>query len=58
MWELSDDNKVFTMLNSASEHDDMTSSVSISSDKSRLLSASYDHTYDHCFTIQYKFGCS
>lgn len=44
VWELSEDNKVFTMRNSACEHDNMTSSVSVSCDKSKLYSASYDNS--------------
>lgn len=34
---------MFSMLSSACEHDDMTASVSINSDVSHYLSASYDH---------------
>ncbi|KAL8575588.1 hypothetical protein ACOMHN_059652 [Nucella lapillus] len=43
LWELQDEDRVFGMLSSACEHDNMTSSVSVSSDQSRFLSASYDH---------------
>ncbi|XP_076466393.1 methylosome protein WDR77-like [Babylonia areolata] len=43
LWELQDEDKVFSMLSSACEHDNMTSSVSVSCDLSRFLSASYDH---------------
>ena len=44
LWELQDENKVFGMLSSACEHDDMTSSVSVNSDSTQFLSASYDYT--------------
>lgn len=44
VWELSEDSKVFTMLSSACDHDDMTSSVTVSCDKAKLFSASYDHS--------------
>ena len=40
VWELQ--GEMFNMLSSACEHDDMTSAVSVSSDASQMVSASYD----------------
>jgi len=44
LWELQDENKMFTLKSSACEHDHMTSSVSVSSDGSQFVSGSYDHS--------------
>ncbi|KAK7107597.1 hypothetical protein V1264_015495 [Littorina saxatilis] len=44
LWELQDENKLFGMISSANEHDNMVSSVSVNSDASQFVTASYDHT--------------
>ena len=57
LWALEDEKTSFSLVSSALEHDDMTSSVSTNSDKSNFLSASYDHT---CVNIDFfiNLGCS
>ncbi|XP_025099287.1 methylosome protein 50-like isoform X3 [Pomacea canaliculata] len=42
IWELQDDNKTFSMVHSACEHDDIVSSVSVNANGNRFVSASHD----------------
>ncbi|KAK3098735.1 hypothetical protein FSP39_022560 [Pinctada imbricata] len=42
VWELTDEYRTFVHVQSAVEHDDMVSSVSVATDKNRAVSGSYD----------------